>query len=140
MTHTIMRIFPPFAQNPMFRQLTAYAVVGAGATSVHYAILIGLVELRGFQPVPATLCGYLVGGVIGYLLNRRHTFASDRPHAEAGWRFALVTIVGFCITYALMTLFVVRMALPYLPAQLVTTILAMFVTFALNRAWTFKTA
>ena len=50
-----------------------------------------------FQPVPATLCGYLVGGVIGYLLNRRHTFASDRPHAEAGWRFALVTFVGFWI-------------------------------------------
>ena len=35
------------------------------ATSVHYAILIGLVELGGYPPVPATLCGYLVGGVIG---------------------------------------------------------------------------
>lgn len=133
-----MRNFPLLADNPTLRQLVAYALVGAAATSVHYAILIGLVEIGGFQPVPATLCGYLVGGVIGYLLNRRHTFASDRPHAEAGWRFALVTFVGFCITYVLMTLFVVRMGLPYLPAQLVTTILAMFVTFALNRAWTFK--
>jgi putative flippase GtrA len=135
-----MRNYLPAADNLTLRQLVAYASVGAAATSVHYAILIGLVELGGFQPVPATLCGYLVGGVIGYLLNRRHTFASDRPHAEAGWRFALVTFVGFCITYVLMTLFVVRMALPYLPAQVVTTILAMFVTFALNKAWTFKEA
>jgi putative flippase GtrA len=135
-----MRNFPPVADNPTLRQFAAYIFVGAAATSVHYAILIGLVELGGFRPVPATLCGYLVGGVIGYLLNRRHTFASDRPHAEAAWRFGLVTFVGFCITYVLMTLFVVRMGLPYLPAQVVTTILATFVTFALNRAWTFRNA
>lgn len=135
-----MRNFLPAADSATLRQLFTYASCGVASTSVHYTILISLVEIAGFHPVPATLCGYLVGGVIGYLLNRRHTFASDRPHAEAGWRFALVTFVGFCITYVLMTLFVVRMGLPYLPAQVVTTLLAMFVTFALNRAWTFKTA
>jgi putative flippase GtrA len=122
----------------VFRQLSTYAVVGAGATVVHYAVLIGLVEGSGWRPVPATLCGYVAGGVVAYVLNRRHTFASDRPHAEAGWRFALTAFLGFCITYALMSLFVERLGAPYLPAQMVTTVLAMFVTFAINRRWTFR--
>lgn len=122
----------------VFRQLTAYASVGAAATALHYAILIGLVEAGGWRPVPATLSGYLAGGMVAYALNRRHTFASDRRHAEAGWRFALTAFVGFCITYALMSLFVERLGARYLPAQAATTLLAMFVTFAINRSWTFR--
>jgi putative flippase GtrA len=122
----------------MFRQLATYASVGVGATLVHYAILVALVEAGGLAPVPATLCGYVAGGGVAYALNRRHTFASDRSHAEAGWRFALVAFAGFCVTYLLMSYFVERLGAPYLPAQLVTTVLAMFVTFALNRAWTFR--
>ncbi|TLG72797.1 GtrA family protein [Methylocystis sp. B8] len=119
------------------RQLATYASVGVGATLAHYAVLIALVEAGGWRAVPATLCGYVVGGVVAYLLNRRHTFASDRPHAEATWRFALVAFVGFCVTFVLMSLFVDRWGAPYLPAQMVTTVLAMFVTFVLNRRWTF---
>jgi putative flippase GtrA len=121
----------------MLRQLATYASVGAGATAVHYAILIALVEAGGWAPVPATLCGYVAGGVVAYALNRRHTFASDRPHAEAGWRFGLMAFAGFCVTYVLMSLFVGRLGAPYLPAQVVTTVLAMFVTFGFNRVWTF---
>ncbi len=121
----------------LFRQVATYASVGAVATVVHYAILIGLVEAGGWRPVPATLCGYVAGGVVAYVLNRRHTFASDRPHAEAGWRFAFTAFLGFCVTYVLMSLFVERLGAPYLPAQFVTTGLAMVVTFAINRRWTF---
>lgn len=119
------------------RQLATYATVGVGATLAHYAVLIALVEGGAWRAVPATLCGYVVGGGVAYLLNRRHTFESERPHAEATWRFALVAFAGFCVTYALMSLFVDRWGAPYLPAQMVTTVLAMFVTFALNRRWTF---
>jgi len=119
------------------RQLATYATVGVGATLAHYAVLIALVEGGGWRAVPATLCGYVVGGGVAYLLNRRHTFESERPHAEATWRFALVAFAGFCVTYVLMSLFVDRWGAPYLPAQVVTTVLAMFVTFALNRRWTF---
>jgi putative flippase GtrA len=72
------------------------------------------------------------------VLNRRHTFASDRPHQEATWRFALVAGLGFCLTYGFMGLFVDRLEAPYLPAQMVTTALVMFVSFFINRIWTFR--
>lgn len=121
----------------IFRQLASYASVGVVATLAHYAVLLTLVEGAGWRPVPATLHGYVVGGVVSYLLNRRHTFVSDRSHADAGWRFALVAFVGFCVTLAIMRLFVDIWGAPYLPAQVVTTVLVMFMTFAINKAWTF---
>ncbi|HXZ14944.1 MAG TPA: GtrA family protein [Roseiarcus sp.] len=124
----------------MLRQLSTYALVGVAATIAHYTTLVALVEAEGWRPVPATLVGYLFGGSVSYLLNRRHTFASDRPHVEAGWRFALVAFLGFCITALLMTLFVDGLSAPYLPAQMVTTVIAMFVTYYVNRVWTFASA
>lgn len=122
------------------RQISTYALVGVAASLAHYSVLIGLVEGYGARPVPAALAGFIVGGVVSYLLNRRHTFASDRPHGEAGWRFALVAALGFCLTYLLMSLFVDRLDAPYLPAQVVTTVLIMFVTYFANRVWTFARA
>ncbi len=122
----------------LLRQLLSYASVGVVATFVHYAVLVGLVERMGWRAVPATLAGYVFGGVVAYALNRRHTFASGRAHAEAGWRFAMVAFAGFCLTYVLMSLLVDRLGAPYLPAQLATSIIAMFMTFAINRLWTFQ--
>lgn len=119
------------------RQLSTYALVGVAASLAHYSALVALVEAALWPPVPATLVGYTVGGLVSYALNRRHTFASDRPHEEAAWRFALVAFLGFCLTFLLMSLFVNRFGAPYLPAQIVTTVLIMFVTFFVNRLWTF---
>ena len=122
---------------PVFRQLASYASVGVVATLAHYAVLLTLVEGAGWRPVPATLHGYVVGGVVSYLLNRRHTFVSNRSHADAGWRFALVAFAGFCVTFAIMRLFVDIWGAPYLPAQVATTVLVMFLTFCINKTWTF---
>ncbi len=91
------------------RQLSAYALVGVAASLAHYSALIALVEAARWPAVPATLVGYVIGGVVSYVLNRRHTFDSDRPHEEATWRFALVAFVGFCLTFLLMSFFVDRL-------------------------------
>ncbi|MBV8506648.1 MAG: GtrA family protein, partial [Alphaproteobacteria bacterium] len=111
--------------------------VGLIAMVVHYGCLIGLVEGHVLTAVPATLVGYVAGGLVSYALNRRHTFASGRPHDEALWRFAVVAGVGFCLTYIFMHIFVERFGCPYLPAQIVTTGLVMFWSFAAHKFWTF---
>ncbi|MDB5642056.1 MAG: polysaccharide synthesis protein GtrA [Hyphomicrobiales bacterium] len=120
------------------RQMSAFVLVGLFAVVAHYGALVTLVELFGWSPVKATLVGYLFGGVTSYLLNRRHTFISDRAHSEAVWRFALVAGVGFLMTWALMLLFVNKLGAPYLPAQLVTTGLVQFWSFLGNKLWTFS--
>jgi putative flippase GtrA len=87
----------------LHRQISAFVLVGLLAAVAHYGALIALVELADWSPVPATLVGYVAGGLVSYGLNRRHTFSSDRPHEEAGWRFALVALIGFGLTFVSMS-------------------------------------
>ena len=119
------------------RQFGAVAGVGVVAAVVHYGLLIGLVELRGLDPVPATLAGYLGGGVVSYALNRKLTYASDRAHREAVWRFAAVAFVGFLLTGLFMHVFTTVLGEPYLPAQFVTTGIVLVWSFVANKLWTF---
>lgn len=121
----------------LLRQFLAFFGVGLVAAVVHYSVLIGAVEGAGVAPVPATLAGYVFGGIVSYILNRRHTYRSDRPHEEAGWRFALVAGVGFVMTWLLMSLFVTRWALPYVPAQIVTTGLVLLWSFFAHKYFSF---
>jgi putative flippase GtrA len=120
------------------RQMSAFAIVGVFAVVAHYGALIALVEWFGWRPVPATLVGYLCGGVTSYWLNRRHTFESERSHRDAIWRFSLVAGAGFLMTWALMALLVDRLDAPYLAAQLATTGVVQFWSFIGNKLWTFS--
>ncbi|WP_034853089.1 GtrA family protein [Inquilinus limosus] len=128
---------PPLPTPALRRQFARYAAVGLAATALHYSVLIGLVESGAAAPLPATLAGYLAGGVASYALNRRLTFGGGRRHREAAWRFALVAAGGFAWTGLLMALFTGRLGAPYLPAQAATTLIVLGWGFLANRLWTF---
>ncbi len=127
----------PSAPAQLLRQIVAFAGVGVVAAVIHYGLLIGLVELGGWRAVPATLVGYVGGGIVSYWLNRTHTYRSDRPHEEAGWRFAAVAAVGFVLTYGAMHLLVERLHAPYLPAQVATTLAVLVWSFLAHKYWSF---
>ena len=127
----------PSAPTALLRQILAFTGVGFVAAVVHYGLLIGLVEIGGWRAVPATLVGYVGGGIVSYGLNRRHTYQSDRPHEEAGWRFAAVAAVGFGLTYGAMHLLVERLQAPYLPAQIATTLVVLVWSFLAHKYWSF---
>jgi putative flippase GtrA len=121
----------------LLRQFSAFAGVGLVATTIHYAVLIGLVEIAGLSAVAAALTGFGVGGAVSYGLSRRHVFRSERRHEEAIWRFGLVVAVSFGLTYLFMSLFVTIGGIPYLLAQAATTGIVMLWSFAAHRMWTF---
>lgn len=125
-----------FAQHG--RQIGAFVVVGGLAAIVHYGLLISLVEAYRMEPVRAALAGYATGGLVSYLLNRRHTYASERPHGEAVWRFVVVAAIGFGLTWAEMALLVRAFGLPYLPSQLATTGTVLVWSFLAHKLWTFR--
>ncbi|TDR87248.1 GtrA family protein [Enterovirga rhinocerotis] len=120
------------------RQFGVFVAVGLAAAIAHYGLLIGLVEGYRVDPVPATLVGYVAGGIVSYLLNRRLTYASARPHREATWRFAAVAGTGFLITWAMVAGLVRGAGMPYLAAQLLTTAAVLFWSFGAHRLWTFR--
>jgi putative flippase GtrA len=120
------------------RQILAFAGVGVVAAIVHYGLLVGFVELGGWRAVPATLLGYVGGGIVSYGLNRSMTYRSDRPHEEAGWRFAVVAAVGFGLTYVSMSLLHGGLGLHYIMAQVLTTGLVLVWSFLAHKMWTFR--
>ena len=134
------RDVPAFSQSRagLARQFAAFSGVGAVAAVAHFGVLIFLVELAGVDAVRAALAGYVAGGIVSYLLNRRLTYRSERPHREATWRFAVVAVVGFFLTWMLMAAFTRRLGVPYLPAQLATTGIVLFWSFLAHKLWTFR--
>ena len=122
----------------LLTQMIAFGGVGLVAAVVHFGMLIGLVELVGLSPLPATLAGYSGGGIVSYWLNRRLTYRSDRPHEEAGWRFAVVAAVGFGLTFLCMTVLHTRLGIQYVAAQVLTTGFVLVWSFVAHKLWTFS--
>ncbi|GAB3131755.1 GtrA family protein [Novispirillum itersonii] len=122
------------------RQFLLFACVGAGGTLAHYAVLIGLVEVARLSPMAGAAAGFVVGGLVNYVLNRTVVFRSDRSHTEALPRFFAIAATGLVWTMLLMAAMTDGLGLPYLLAQAMTTGLLLVWHYLLNRIWTFRPA
>lgn len=122
---------------PAQRQMASYAFAGLVTAVAHYALMIGLVQVFAVNAVVASLAGFTLGAGVSYSLNRWLTFDATRSHAQATWRFAVIALGGFVLTGLLMSLFVTRLGLHYLPMQVVTTLLVMVFSFLGHKYWSF---
>jgi putative flippase GtrA len=120
----------------MLPQFLRFAGAGAVGTACHYATLVLWVEVLGGAVVPGALAGFCVGALVNYLIARRFVFRSERPHAAALPRFALVAASGAAINTGIVALLNGAGA-HYLAAQVVATVVVLGWNFAVNRAWTF---
>lgn len=104
---------------------------------MHYVVLIALVE--GFSVIPAVAAasGASCGALIAYAGNRRFTFSNSSSHARTFPRFIFVAALGALLNGAVVWVGVSLMGWHYLMAQLVATLLALLITYGLNRSWTF---
>ena len=118
-------------------QFARFSAVGGIATGIQYAVLVLLVQTGIADAVSASSAGFVLSALANYALNRRFTFRSLQPHADALPRFVLVATAGLVINAALVWCFHVAVALHYLAAQVLATLGTLVWNFALNRAWTF---
>jgi len=123
--------------SPMAPQFLRYAGAGALGTALHYAVLIGLVQLARLDAVLASTAGAIAGALVNYALNYRYTFASDRAHRRALPRFALVAIAGIVVNALVMAAMLAFAGPHYLVAQVVATATVLATGYLANRAWTF---
>lgn len=118
-------------------QFVSFAVVGAAGTGVHYAILLALVTLFGVGPGVAAFAGAAVGACVVYLLNRRFTFNSTRQHRETFPRFAALAIFGALLNGGIVAV-LSRIGLHFLLAQVVATIIVLFINFVVSKKWIYR--
>ncbi|WP_294641485.1 GtrA family protein [uncultured Aureimonas sp.] len=119
------------------RRFFAYALVGGAGTAAHYALFLGLLELRA--PVLIASCaGYVAGALVNYALNHAVTFASERPHREAAPRFFAVAALGLLLNLSIVAIAAGWAHWPPLAAQIAATALCLLATYTLNARWSFS--
>ena len=119
------------------RQISTFFGVGLVSIVADYGVFALLSEVFAVNPVMAAQAGYLVGGLVNYLLNRAHTFTTDRSHVQAGLRFAGVMVVGFSLTSLFMWIFTQQIGLPGIVARVITTGIVFCWNFGAHKLWTF---
>jgi putative flippase GtrA len=118
-------------------RMRRYALVGLGATAVHFLVLALLVEAAGIAAPAAAAVGAGSGALVAYVANRRYTFESIAPHRRALPRFLSLAAGGVAFSAALVGLGTGWLRLPYLLPQAVATVLVFVGGHALNRRWSF---
>lgn len=113
-----------------------YLLVGAVATAAHYLLLAALVERAHWWPSAAAGAGAVLGAQVAFVGNRHYTFGHRGPLWPAWTRFQATAVLGLLTSVAVVALGT-RLGLHYLLAQAAATGIALVLTFAVNRVWTF---
>ncbi len=116
-----------------------YLLVGAVATASHYLLLVALVELGGWPPAWAAGAGAALGAQVAFVGNRWYTFGHRGPLLPAWARFQLTAVLGAAISMAVVAAGT-ALGAHYLLAQASATLLALVVTYLVNKGWTFGAA
>jgi putative flippase GtrA len=121
----------------MVRHFLRYALVGALATAAHYALLAAIVELLHWPAWLGSGLGAVVGAQVAFFGNRGFTFAHRGEVAPAWAKFMGTALAGALLGMLIVGAGVAQ-GLHYLFAQVLATLASLVLTFAINRAWTFR--
>lgn len=113
--------------------LLRFLLVGLANSAIGYAVVMGCHYALGASPLAANAFGYLVGGLVSYLLNRRFTFGSRRTHAEALPLFAACVAACFALNAAVLAFLLRALQLPFPLAQAGAMVAYTGAFYVLNR-------
>lgn len=120
------------------KQFLRFASVGVVGTTVHYSVLLVLVELLNISVLVATAAGFVLGALTNYILNYHFTFNSRKKHSDAMTKFFAVALMGLGLNQVIMWVAVGILFINYLLSQVVATLVVLFFNYLANRSWSFK--
>ena len=130
---------PGRLSSPVVAQFVKFGIVGLSNTLLTLVVYTVLLKVFGVWYLAASAIGFVVGATNGFLLNRRWTFREHVGDALTPVRWAIVQTCGLACNLGLVYLFVNGLGMDELVGQIPTTAIVTVLTFAANRAWTFKT-
>jgi putative flippase GtrA len=117
------------------QQFIRFLIVGASNTAITLLAYAGAIHV-GVRYLPAGAAAYSLGGLNGFVLNRRWTFSHTGRIARSAVRYAAVTAIGVCLNLVLLRL-AVAIGVPRAAGEVAAVAPVTLLTFALNRAWAF---
>jgi putative flippase GtrA len=118
-----------------------FGLAGLVNTAVGLVIILVLDPGLGVAPALANAAGYLVGGAVGFVLNRSFVFRSERTIGASGPRYAVAAAAAFVLNQATLRLAGLALgagSLQHIAAQLCGMAVFSITLFALCRVWVFK--
>jgi putative flippase GtrA len=122
----------------MIKQLFRFGVVGLTAATVHFYIVVSIVETWDIVPLIANVFAFGISFQISYWGHRMWTFVGTTTlHREAFPKLVFIQALNFAANESLFYVFL-AMDLPYPVAlAIVLTILPIF-TFVSSKLWVFR--
>ncbi|MEX0955309.1 MAG: GtrA family protein [Rhizobiaceae bacterium] len=123
----------------MLRRITKFISIGVTAT-ILYAACAGLLAVGPLAraPAAASLLAYVIAALFSYAGHKFFTFMSAGAHRIEAPRFAVLTLFGVAISYALPTLLTVRLGLPVAVPILLICMFIPAVNFVVLGRWVFS--
>ena len=129
-----MTAAPPPARSPgraLLARLLRFGAVGGIATLIYAAVAYSLTRFAGLGAVLASVAGYGVAGVWGYVGHRYFTFRSTDRHVADAPRFIAAQLLGVGIAVAAPYLMTDLWHAPPLAPILVTCIAVPLLNFVI---------
>lgn len=122
----------------LFAQLTRFGIVGLFAATVHFSIVVILVQNGLFVPLSANLVALLISIQVSYWGHRRFTFPETvSRHREAYSKLIFVQLANMAANEGLFYVFL-ALHLPYQVALLIVLTTLPLVTFTASKFWIFR--
>jgi putative flippase GtrA len=120
-------------------ELVKFSLVGGSGFLVNLAVYGLAIHALGLHYLSAATLAFVVANASNYLLNRYWTFpGAGNPIAAEYARFLAVGGIALVGNLALLSLFIERVRLPPLIAQMAAILLLTPTTFIANKVWTFR--
>lgn len=124
---------------PLLFQIIRFGIIGFGAATVHFSLVVLLVEMQDLKPLVANIIGFMVAFQVSYWGHRYWTFSETTAlHRVAFPRLFVVNCLGFIANESIFYVFLTAFSLPYPLALFFTLSILPLVTFTLGKLWVFR--
>lgn len=89
-------------------QLIRYSLVGVASNATIYLVYL-LITYLGVEPKTAMTFVYIIGASIGFIGNRKWTFAHRGNSSSAALRYVLAHLLGYLLNLFILVTFVDRL-------------------------------
>lgn len=119
-----------------FLELTRYAFVGIVSNLAGYLVYL-LITFLGVEPKMAMSLLFIIGVTIGFVGNRKWTFAYQGDTTRTARRFVVAYAIAYMLNFICMWIAVDRMGIPHYLVQGVSLVVISALLFMAQKYWIF---
>ena len=119
------------------RQLIRYGLVGMVSNITIYIVYL-LITYFGVEPKTAMTLVYIIGASIGFVGNRKWTFAHRGDPASAALRYVLAHLLGYLLNFLILYIFVDHLGYAHQGVQAMAILIVAGFLFVIFKFFVFR--